>query len=40
MGWLGRGSGDDDTGIEWEYLHSGFGIARITAANGTTATAG
>lgn len=36
-GW--GGSGDDDTGIEWEYLHSGFGIARITAANGTTATA-
>ncbi len=27
-GW--GGSGDDDTGIEWEYLHSGFGIARIT----------
>lgn len=25
-GW--GGSGDDDTGIEWEYLHSGFGIAR------------
>ncbi|MBB8532717.1 hypothetical protein HEO92_022495 [Escherichia coli] len=36
-GW--GGSGDDDTGIEWEYLHSGFGIARITAVNGTTATA-
>ena len=36
-GW--GGSGDDDTGIEWKYLHSGFGIARITAANGTTATA-
>lgn len=36
-GW--GGSGDDDTGIEWEYLHSGFGIARISAANGTTATA-
>lgn len=36
-GW--GGSGDDDTGIEWEYLHSGFGIARITVANGTTATA-
>lgn len=25
--------------FEWEYLHSGFGIARITAVNGTTATA-
>jgi hypothetical protein len=30
---------EPDTGIQWEYLHSGFGIARITAASGTTATA-
>ncbi|WP_338506409.1 hypothetical protein VRB95_11035 [Erwinia aphidicola] len=42
MAWDGwGGSGDDDTGIQWEYLHSGFGTARITAvaANGLTATA-
>ncbi len=32
-GW--GGDGDDDTGILWEYLHSGFGIVRITSvANG------
>ncbi|HDI8654725.1 TPA: hypothetical protein PPE37_000428 [Escherichia coli] len=38
-GW--GGTGDDDTGIQWEYLHSGFGIVRITAVGGggTTATA-
>lgn len=40
MSWDGWGGGDDDaTGIQWEYLHSGFGIVRITAVNGTTATA-
>lgn len=42
MAWDGwGGSGDDDTGIQWEYLHSGFGVARITAvsANALTATA-
>jgi len=34
-GWSG------DSGIQWEYLHSGFGVARITsvAADGLTATA-
>ena len=38
-GW--GGTGDSDTGIQWEYLHSGFGIVRITAVGGggTTATA-
>lgn len=36
MSWDGWGG---DTGVQWEYLHSGFGIARITAAGGTTATA-
>ena len=40
MAWDGwGGTGTDDTGIQWEYLHSGFGIARITAAAGNTATA-
>lgn len=42
MAWDGwGGSGDDDTGIQWEYLHSGFSTLRITAvaANGLTATA-
>lgn len=42
MAWDGwGGSGDDDTGIQWEYLHSGFGIVRITAvsADALTATA-
>ena len=42
MSWDGwGGSGDDDTGIQWEYLHSGFSTLRITAvaANGLTATA-
>ncbi|TVM10081.1 hypothetical protein DPQ33_19015, partial [Oceanidesulfovibrio indonesiensis] len=38
--WDGWGSsGSSDTGIQWEYLHSAFGIVRITAASGTTATA-
>lgn len=38
-GW--GGTGDDDTGVQWEYLHSGFGIARITAVagDGLSATA-
>lgn len=38
MSWDGWGT---DTGIQWEYLHSGFGIARITAVagGGLTATA-
>ena len=38
MSWDGWGG---DTGIQWEYLHSGFGIAKITAvgADGKTATA-
>lgn len=32
-GW--GGSDDGDTGVQWEYLHSGFGIVRITSvANG------
>lgn len=40
MSWDGwGGTSDGDTGIQWEYLHSGFGIARITAVAGTTATA-
>jgi len=42
MAWDGwGGSGDDDTGIQWEYLHSGFGLCRITAvaSDGLTATA-
>ncbi|MGG6452053.1 hypothetical protein ACQSJS_012990 [Klebsiella pneumoniae] len=35
MAWDGwGGTGDDDTGVQWEYLHSGFGIARITAVSG------
>ncbi|MBU4681206.1 hypothetical protein KC222_04170 [Cedecea davisae] len=40
MSWDGWG-GTGDTGVQWEYLHSGFGIARITAvaADGLTATA-
>jgi len=38
MSWDGWGG---DTGIQWEYLHSGFGIAKITAvaSNGRSATA-
>lgn len=42
MAWDGwGGSGDTDTGVQWEYLHSGFGIARITAvaSNALSATA-
>ncbi|EFM18634.1 hypothetical protein [Pantoea sp. aB] len=32
--WDGWGSnGDNDTGIQWEYQHSGFGIARITSVS-------
>lgn len=36
--WDGWGG---DTGVLWEYLHSGFGVARITSVspNGLTATA-
>lgn len=32
---------DGDTGVNWEYVHSGYGMARITAVGGggTTATA-
>lgn len=30
---------DGDTGVQWQYVHSGYGIARITAVAGTTATA-
>lgn len=30
---------DGDGGVQWQYLHSLFGIARITAQAGTTATA-
>jgi hypothetical protein len=30
---------DGDTGVQWQYVHSGYGIARITAVGGTTATA-
>lgn len=30
---------DGDSGVQWEYVHSGYGIARITAVGGTTATA-
>ncbi|HCM7359892.1 TPA: hypothetical protein N3288_002351 [Klebsiella aerogenes] len=42
MAWDGwGGTGDDDTGVQWEYLHSGFGIARIiaVAGDGLSATA-
>lgn len=41
MSWDGwGGTGSSDTGIQWEYLHSGFGIVRITAvaSDGLTAT--
>jgi hypothetical protein len=30
---------DGDTGVQWQYVHSGYGTARITAVAGTTATA-
>lgn len=30
---------DGDAGVQWEYLHSGYGIARIDSVAGTTATA-
>lgn len=36
-GWGGVAAGD--TGVQWEYLHSGFGIARITAVSGDGLTA-
>lgn len=42
MAWDGwGGTGSDDTGVQWEYLHSGFGVARITAVagDGLSATA-
>ncbi|MGL3999851.1 hypothetical protein ACR3LR_08530 [Pantoea eucalypti] len=42
MAWDGwGGDGSDDTGVQWEYLHSGNGLCRITsvAANGLSATA-
>lgn len=30
---------DGDAGVQWEYLHSGYGICRITSVSGSTATA-
>lgn len=42
MAWDGwGGSGTDDTGVQWEYLHSGNGLCRILSigSNGLTATA-
>lgn len=30
---------NDYYGVKWQYLHSGYGVARITAANGSDATA-
>lgn len=42
MAWDGwGGSGEGDTGVQWEYLQSGFGICRINAVagNGLSATA-
>ena len=42
MAWDGwGGSGTDDTGVQWEYLHSGNGLCRIVsvAANALSATA-
>lgn len=30
---------DGDAGVQWDYVHSGYGIVRITAVGGTTATA-
>lgn len=30
---------DGDAGVQWQYVHSGYGIARITAVGGTTANA-
>lgn len=29
---------DGDTGVQWQYVHSGYGIVRITGVAGTTAT--
>lgn len=37
--WLEGSQVDGDPGVTWSYLHSGFGIAQITAQAGTTATA-
>lgn len=42
MAWDGwGGSGSDDTGVQWEYLHSGNGLCRIisVSANGLNASA-
>ncbi|ELY4417408.1 hypothetical protein SMZ51_001970 [Cronobacter sakazakii] len=36
-GW--GGTGDTDTGVQWQYLHSGFGIASITAVGSDNKTA-
>ncbi|EJO9547607.1 hypothetical protein NU260_002127 [Cronobacter sakazakii] len=34
MSWDGwGGTGDSATGVQWEYLHSGFGIARINSVS-------
>ncbi len=30
---------DGDNGVQWQYLHSGYGVVRITSVAGTTATA-
>lgn len=30
---------NDNYGVKWQYLHSGYGVARITVASGSTATA-
>lgn len=30
---------DGDTGVQWQYVHSGYGLVRITGVAGTTATA-
>jgi len=30
---------DGDAGVSWEYVHSGYGIARINSVSGTTANA-
>lgn len=37
--WVGATYLDGDDGVSWQYLHSGFGIVRITAQTGTGATA-
>jgi hypothetical protein len=38
-GGLYNGTASTRAGVSWQYVHSMFGIARITAAAGTTATA-